>query len=121
MMKTKSLAIAGAAFALLTATAATAQNAGPGTTTGGGKICLWTYQVDHTHYVNPTTMLFYMKDGKVWQNNLKTPCPSLSLHGFTYVSRSDQICGPEIGINVIQTGESCTLGNFSPSEQHASR
>ena len=121
MMKTKLLAATTAALALSTASAFA--QAGAGTTTAGGHVCLWTYQVDHTHYVNPTTMLFYMKDGHVWQNNLKGPCPALNFHGFSYVTRSDQICGPEIGIRVIRTGEACSLGEFSPysGDQHAAR
>ncbi|MBV8799745.1 MAG: hypothetical protein JOY77_00630 [Alphaproteobacteria bacterium] len=122
-MNMKSTMAAAAAAVLMSAAAASAQPAGAGTTTGGNHVCLWTYQIDHTHYVNPTTVLFYMKDGRVWQNNLKGPCPGLNLHGFSYVTRSDQICGPEIGIRVIKTGEACSLGEFSPyaGEQHASR
>lgn len=89
-------------------------SAGVGTTTGGGHVCLWTYNIDHTHYVDPRTVLFYMKDGHVWQNNLRSSCAGLAFHGFSYVTRSDQICGPEIGIQVIKTGETCSLGEFVP-------
>lgn len=119
----KATILATAAAALLAATAASAQGAGPGTTTGGGHVCLWTYQIDHTHVVNPQTVLFYMKDGHVWRNDLKGRCPGLEFHGFEYVTRSDQICGPEIGIRVIRTGEACSLGDFSPAppDQRASR
>jgi hypothetical protein len=56
-----------------------------------------------------------MKDGHVWANDLKAPCPALTFHGFSYVTRSDQICGPEIGIRVIRTGEVCSLGEFRAS------
>jgi hypothetical protein len=117
------IAAAAAALVLGAGSAASAQSPGVGTTTGGGHICLWTYQIDHTHYVDPRTVLFYMKDGHVWQNNLKSPCPGLAFHGFDYVTRSDQICGPEIGIRVIRTGEACSLGEFTPfaGNQHAAR
>lgn len=120
-MKTKPLAAAAGAAALLAATAAFAQGAGPGTTTGGNHVCLWTYQIDHTHVVDPQTVMFYMKDGHVWRNDLKTPCPGLQFHGFSYVTRSDQICGPEIGIRIIRTGQACVLGDFKPANMHAAR
>lgn len=118
-MKTIILA-ATAALAMGTTGTASAQSAGPGTTTGGGHVCLWTYQIDHTHVVNSRTILFHMKDGHIWQNNLKGPCPGLEFHGFGYVTRSDQICGPEIGIQVVTTGETCTLGDFVPYAQDVS-
>ena len=90
-----------------------------------GPTCLnidWPYAVDHTKTVDPSTVLFYMKDGKVWQNNLKSPCPGLSFHGFTYVAHEGEICanGP---INVIETHETCSLGRFTAYTapmQHAS-
>jgi hypothetical protein len=112
--ETMKTVIAAAAAALVLGAGGAANAQGAGTTTGGGHVCLWTYRIDHTHYVDPRTVLFYMKDGHVWQNNLKSPCPGLAFHGFSYVTRSDQICGPEIGIRVITTGETCALGEFTP-------
>ena len=114
--------IAAAAAALALSTGAAFAQAGAGTTTVGQHTCLWTYQIDHTHYAKPQTVLFYMKDGHVWQNTLKGPCPGLNFHGFSFVSNSDRICGPEIGIRVIRTGEVCSLGEFSPGpNMHAAR
>jgi hypothetical protein len=117
-MKTKLIAAAAAALALASGGAALAQ--GTGTMTDGRHVCIWTRQIDHTHTVNPQTVLFYMKDGHVWRNDLKAPCPGLTFNGFTYVTHSDQICGPEIGIRVIRSGETCSLGEFSPY-MHAAR
>ena len=121
-MRNKFIATAAAGLALCWAGAAAAQM-GAGTTTGGGHVCLWTYQIDHTHVLNKQTVLFYMKDGHVWRNDLKGPCPGLNFHGFDFVSHSDEICGPEIGIRVIRTGEACSLGEFSPyaSDMHAAK
>jgi hypothetical protein len=126
-MTMKAIAI-GAAIAALcisplligTAGAQTMQSPTP-----SGKICLnldWPQAVDHTKTVDASTVLFYMKDGKVWQNNLKSPCPGLILHGFTYTAQQGELCanGP---INVIETHEACSLGPFSPYAapmQHAS-
>lgn len=86
----------------------------PNTTTNTGANCLWTYMIDHTHVVNPRTVVFYMKDRKVWTNTLKVPCRGLEFHGFSYVTRSDQICSNAVPIRVIETGQVCALGQFTP-------
>ena len=70
--------------------------------------------IDHTHVVNPQTILFYMRDGKVWKNALKSPCPGLMYHGFTFLTHQDEVCSNAQGIQVIVTGEVCQLGNFTP-------
>jgi len=77
--------------------------------------------VDHTRTVDASTILFYMRDGKVWKNTLKSPCPGLAFHGFTYVTHYTELCGNE-GINVLVTHQTCALGNFTPftPDQHAS-
>jgi hypothetical protein len=111
-MRKWTLATAAAAL-LIGVTGASAQS--PSATPAGNHICLWTQDIDHTHVVNPQTILFYTRDGHVWQNDLKGPCPGLQFHGFTYATRSMQICGPEIGIRVLHSGEACVLGEFRPS------
>ncbi|HUJ47816.1 MAG TPA: hypothetical protein VLV55_11840 [Rhizomicrobium sp.] len=109
-MRSKLIAAAlAASFAY--AGSAMAQN-GAGTTTGGG-VCLWQYQIDHTNYVAPQTILFHMKDGRVWRNTLKGPCPGLKYNGFAYVTHTDQICSNVVPIRVLQTGEVCALGEFT--------
>lgn len=104
-MRFKSVAVAAAfSFAALAGYGASAATT-----------CLWTRQIDHTHVVDRNTVLFYMKDGKIWRNDLKSPCMGLQLHGFSFTSASDEICSNAVGIRVIRTGEVCTLGRFSPS------
>ena len=115
-MKTKATIAAVVGIALWAASPAMAQpGAGAGTTTGGGNVCLWTYMIDHTHVVNPRTVLFYTRDGHVWRNDLKSPCPGLDFHGFSFVSRSDQICSNAVGI----TAAPATLGRFFGSRSNA--
>jgi hypothetical protein len=113
------------ALSIGTAGAQTMQSPAMQSPAQAGPTCLnidWPYAVDHTKTVDPSTVLFYMKDGKIWQNNLKSPCPGLSFHGFSYVAHEGEICanGP---INVIETHETCSLGKFTtytPPMQHAS-
>jgi hypothetical protein len=73
-----------------------------------------TGSIDHTKVVNPQTILFYMRDGKIWKNTLRGPCQGLELHGFSFVTHYDEICSNAVSIQVIQTGEVCQLGYFSP-------
>ncbi len=71
----KKFAICAVVLALTAATIAPAAAEAP--------VCLKTYWIDRTTVVNPKTILFRMKDGKVWRSDLRTPCPSLKFYGFT--------------------------------------
>ncbi len=79
-----------------------------------GPVCLYPRMIDHTHVVDSRTILFYMRDGKVWRNTMKARCPGLMFHGFVYVTRFDELCSNMQGIRVIKTGEVCVLGTFTP-------
>ena len=74
-----------------------------------GPVCLQSQFIDHTHTVNPSTVLFYMKDGKVWRNDLPQPCNGLKIHGFVVRGHDSEICGGQ-GITIIQTHAVCMLG-----------
>jgi hypothetical protein len=108
-MKAILLAAAVAGFA----TAANAQGMGAAPAPAN-HVCLWTYMIDHTTTVDPSTVLFHMKNGQVWRNTLQGPCPGLKFHGFSYLTRSDTICSNAVPIQVIDTHESCSLGTFTP-------
>ena len=45
-------------------------------------VCLQTIQIDHTSVKDPSTVLFYLKNGQIWRNTLQSPCPALLMHGF---------------------------------------
>lgn len=99
----KTLILAAAALAIAAGTAQAAPD----------QVCLTSYKIDHTKVVNPSTVLFYMKDGKVWQNDLPVPCSGLEFHGFVMVGHQDEFCGMQ-GISVVQTHQACSLGRFTP-------
>lgn len=89
-------------------TAATAQTA---TSMPHGNVCLKSYLIDHTKTPNDRTILFYMKDGSVYQSSLPTVCPQLSFNGFAYVATPpEDICGNLQSIRVVRTGSVCMLG-----------
>jgi hypothetical protein len=112
----KIISIGAAALALAT-TAAFAQ---PASVSGSGNVCLKTILIDRTVVPNEHTILFYMKDGKVWQNTLKSDCPGLKINGFVYApTPPDQVCGDLQTLRAIQTGSVCTMGAFVPYEGRA--
>ena len=78
-------------------------------------VCLKTYFIDHTHPVDDSTLLFFMRDGKVWKNTLRDPCVGLQIEqGFSYEASVDEICSNEQTIRVLRTGSICQLGDFTP-------
>ncbi|HUO91389.1 MAG TPA: hypothetical protein VMU22_00625 [Rhizomicrobium sp.] len=73
-----------------------------------------TGNIDHTKIVDPQTILFYMRDGKIWKNTLRGPCRGLEFHGFSFVTHYDELCSNAVAIQVIDTGQVCQLGYFTP-------
>ncbi len=85
------------------ATGAVAQNS--------GSKCLRTILIDRTKAPDDRTLLFYMKNGAVYQSTLAANCPQLSIYGFSYVATPpDEICGNLQSIRVIRSGAVCLLG-----------
>ena len=78
-------------------------------------ICLKTYMIDHTSIPDDKTILFSMKDGKVWQNSLPFACPGLSFQGgFEYATSFDEVCSNAQAIRVLRQNSECMLGAFTP-------
>ena len=75
--------------------------------------CLAVYYIDSTHVVDSQTILFKMKNGTVWSNTLRARCPGLLFNGYTYLLRSDELCGDMQAIRVLTTDEVCFLGKFT--------
>ena len=78
--------------------------------------CLTPTQIQSTQLRAPRTIVFRMKDGKVYENQLAAPCPDLFFHsggGWSHQVESDMFCGNTQHITVIETGMVCRLGNFT--------
>jgi len=100
-----------AALVLLSIGPAAAQ--APGSTPG--HVCLNIREVQRTETPDDRTIIFHMRDGKIWRNTLKQNCPMLRTSPYTQVVRNgDQVCANQQFIHVIQTGNTCTLGEFTP-------
>ena len=79
------------------------------------RICLNLHEIQSTQVPNDRTIIFHMRDGKVWQNRLRTVCPRLSVSPWTQVIHGpDVVCSNEQFIHVTQTGDNCVLGDFMP-------
>jgi hypothetical protein len=117
-MRLKMISTGIAGLALAAGLAAGPASAQPASVSSSGNVCLKTIQIDHTVVPNEHTILFYMKDHKVWQNTLKGgDCVGLRFNGFVYApTPPDQICGNLQTIRAIQTGSVCMMGSFTPYE-----
>ena len=61
-----------------------------------------------------TSIIFKMRDGRVWRNDLQGSCPDLKFNGFAWSLRgTEQVCDSQQSITVIQSGEVCLLGKFT--------
>ena len=107
----KSIAIA----ALLSAFATSTALAQPVSPSGPGNVCIRTDYIDRTKTPDDRTILFYMKDHKVYVTHLATMCPELRFNGFIYMpTPPEQICGNLQTIRVIRTGSVCMMGPIVP-------
>jgi hypothetical protein len=82
--------------------------------TGNG-VCLQTSLIDRTEVPDDNTILFHMKDGKVWKNTLAFACSGLKFEGsFAYTTETPRVCSSQQTIRVLRTGNFCELGQFTP-------
>lgn len=104
---------------LIGATSAPTPPADPKTTKGPQ--CLNLSQLDHSEVVDDKTILFHMKGGKIWRNDLPFGCPRLGYEkAFSHKTTINQICTVDIitvlnnyGGSGLQEEASCGLGDFT--------
>jgi hypothetical protein len=80
-----------------------------------GNFCLYLRDVQRTETVDDRTIVFHMRDGKLWRNTLKQNCPMLKTSPYTQVLQNgEMVCANQQFIHVNQTGNTCVLGEFTP-------
>ncbi len=92
-------------------------------------ICLSTYDMLETQPAKDgASILFKMRDGSVWRNDLHGPCRDLRFDGFVWQLRNSDstVCENIQSLRVLRSGQVCMLGKFtqvgSPrAEQHVER
>ena len=80
------------------------------------KICLPTRGMESTTPQNDgAAILFKMRDGSVWRNDLHGRCPDLKFNGFAWTVRNPDgsVCENEETLRVLRSGEICALGKFT--------
>ena len=83
--------------------------------TRDGNVCLNVTEILTSQAVDNRTIVYRMKDGKVWRNTLATPCPDLVSHaagGYSQVLHTDYLCANTQQI-MVKTGMVCRLGEFT--------
>lgn len=88
--------------------------------------CLGLHEIDRTDVVDDDTVLFYLRDGDVYRNDLKSSCPELKREDrFLYRVPQDQLCNIDT-ITVLREegfgfreGASCSLGVFKSIDPDA--
>jgi hypothetical protein len=102
-----------AAIAIALGAPALADTGGAGPEKPGGNVCLKTSMIDTTKVIDSRTLDFRMRDGTVWRNALRGPCPSLKFDGFVYSTNYPEICGNLQSIRVLRSNAVCLLGTFT--------
>lgn len=82
-------------------------------------VCIPAYQIDHTVEPDDWTILFYMRNHKVWRAQLINQCVGLKINtrGFVYEPTdpgSDEICSNLLTIRLRDTGQTCLVGAITP-------
>jgi hypothetical protein len=79
-------------------------------------VCIRSIDIDHTKVPNDHTILFFMKDGKIWSTTLRSACPELRFNGFAYGPTPPvEICSSIQTIRVLRSGAVCELGPLVPA------
>jgi hypothetical protein len=76
-------------------------------------VCLKTEDIQRTEIVSDRAILFHMRDGKIWRNDLRAACPMLKVSPYTEKLTSDLICSNQQFIHLMLTGNDCALGGFT--------
>jgi len=80
-----------------------------------GPVCLRTELIDHSRVKDDRTILFTMRDKKVWAAKLLGHCTDLKSNGFAYEpEQPPQICSNLQTIHVLRTGAACMIGPIVP-------
>ena len=88
--------------------------------------CITLTDVDRTRVVDDDTILFYLKNGTVYQNDLPNRCPTLEQEErFMYRVALNQLCNVDVITVLSDLGfgfmpmASCGLGKFAPISEEA--
>ena len=85
------------------------------TTAASAAVCLRNKDIESTTSTDGKSLIVKMHDGKVWKNQLQGACPDLRFNGFAWVIRGPEgVCENTQSLQVLQSGQICVLGKFTP-------
>ena len=102
--------LAGSAFAVALSTSVPVSAQAP-----GANVCLNVTEIQTTQATDMRTIVYRMRNGDVWRNDLAFACPDLlnfSAGGYSQTLHTDWVCANKHTITT-QTGSVCRLGRFT--------
>lgn len=79
-----------------------------------GESCVVTRAINSTDIIDDRTIIFEMRGGEYYLNNLAYECRGLRFaRGFSYSVSTGRLCSVDT-ITVLRRGNSCGLGTFYP-------
>jgi hypothetical protein len=95
---------------------------------GDARNCVDLLRIDRTDVVDDGTILFRMRNGDIYRNDLRHECPTLKdREQFRYRVTTTQLCKADIitvpldRSVVLSPGPSCVLGDFQPIGESAAQ
>ena len=85
-------------------------------------VCFPAYQIDHTSTPDDFTILFHMRNHKIFKATMINRCTGLKINsnGFTYEATdpgSNEICSNLLTIKLNDTGQHCLVGAITPMDE----
>ncbi len=85
-------------------------------------ICIDLARIRRTEVVDDNTILFYLRGGDVYVNELTYRCPGLGFEdGFSYTTSLTKLCSNKEIIRVLDRGTACGLGTFTKIDKATAR
>lgn len=83
------------------------------------KTCIDTRDIVSSKSADGKVMVFKMKNGQTLINQLRGACPDLKFNGYVWELRSGdtQVCENTQSFRVLQSGQVCMLGAFTPGPE----
>jgi len=76
--------------------------------------CLSFRDIQSSESPDGKSLLFTMRDGKVWRGELRGACADIRMNGFSWDTDGGQLCENLQTIRVLRSGGICRLGKLTP-------
>ena len=77
--------------------------------------CIRTSQISSSHPTDDErAILFTMRNGDVWRNDLRSRCMGLRFEGIIWtLNGGDRVCSNQQTFQLLESHSICALGNFT--------